>query len=715
MMKTLVAILIVVFLFQCEIKKNPLSPNGPFGVFTFYYNLSNIKAWKYTDTDLVHYNLNDPILPNSPVIPSSAVLNTFTISEPLPSGLNFNSSNGIISGTPTTSLDEKEFRFTANLKPLPDRPDNTSSLKLNVDYFPMTSGVNNPLSAEFPFPDDFTYSNYSIEPSLPTGFSFDSKTGIISGPVQTETKNFGTYKVKATRNDGVNVVGSASLKVTEWVLEAYLKAPNAEGVNPDGDFFGDVSIDKDTIVVSSRGEDSLQTTITNGTLVQTSDVGATNSGAAYVFRRTGSSWANEAYLKAPNAELGDNFRAIAISGDTIVAGATGEDSLQATITNGTLVQVADQASNTSVGAAYVFRRTGSTWAFEAYLKAPNAEGVAPNGDNFGDSVSISGDTIVVGASLEDSLQTTITNGTLVQASDVSGTNSGAAYVFRRTGTTWVNEAYLKAPNAGGGDNFGGLFNISISGDTIVIGARLEDSNQTTITNGSDVIDNNSASNSGAAYVFRRTGSTWANEAYLKAPNAETLDQFGRSVSIFKNTIAIGSILEDSLQTTITNGTLVQTSDVGATDSGAAYVFRRTGTTWTNEAYLKAPNTIGDNQFGWVGIFANTIVVGATGEDSNQTTITNGTLSINGTGASVSGAAYVFKRTGNIWVNEAYLKAPNAGTSDRFGEGGISISEDTIVVGARDEDSNQTTITNGSVVIDNNGAWGSGAAYVFRRK
>jgi hypothetical protein len=133
MMKKKLLFIIVIILSNCTIKKNPLAPNGPFGIFTLYYNLSNIKAWKYTDTDLVHYNLDDPILPNSPVIPSTALLNTFTISETLPAGLNFNSSNGVISGTPTSTFEEKEFRFTANLKPLPDRAENTSSLKMNVD------------------------------------------------------------------------------------------------------------------------------------------------------------------------------------------------------------------------------------------------------------------------------------------------------------------------------------------------------------------------------------------------------------------------------------------------------------------------------------------------------------------------------------------------------------------------------------------------------
>ncbi|MDX1958061.1 MAG: FG-GAP repeat protein [Leptospiraceae bacterium] len=714
----LLLFLFTIFLVNCDIKKNPLAPNGPFGVVSYFFNLSKVGTWKYIDNEVLYYNQNDPILPNSPNIPSPALANTFTISETLPTRLNFNTSNGVISGTPTSPLEEKEFRFTANLKPLPDRPNNTSSLKLNVDYFAMSSGLNNPFSAEFPFPDDFTYSNYSIEPSLPTGFSFDSQTGIISGPVQTETKNFGTYKVRATREDGVNVVGSASLKVTEWVFEAYLKAPNAEA----SDSFGYISIDKDTIIVGTVGEDSLQTTITNGTLVQAPDMASDLAvGAVYVFKRTENTWANEAYLKAPNAEggaagTGDRFgRSVAISGDTIVVGADQEDSNQTTITNGSTAS-ADNSSSDS-GAVYVFRRTGNTWINEAYLKAPNAG----SGDSFGRSLAISGDTIVVGAIAEDSNQTTITNGT--QTIDGTGANnSGAAYVFRRTGTIWTNEAYLKAPNAEVNDNFG--FPLAIFENTIVVGARLEDSLQTTITNGTLVQASDTASDLsvGAAYVFRRTGSTWANEAYLKAPNAEggatgTGDRFGISVAIFKNTIVVGSDKEDSLQTTITNGTLRQTSDGSATNSGAAYVFRRKGNIWTNESYLKAPNAEGGDEFGGtVSLSGNTIVIGAIFEDSNQTTITNGTLSLNGTGATDSGAAYVFKRTRNTWVNEAYLKASNTEGGDFFGsQFAVSISMDTIVIGANQEDSNQTTITNGNSILDNNSASNSGAVYVFVRK
>ncbi|HRG48761.1 MAG TPA: putative Ig domain-containing protein, partial [Leptospiraceae bacterium] len=257
------------------------------------------------------------------------------------------------------------------------------------------------------------------------------------------------------------------------------------------------------------------------------------------------------------------------------------------------------------------------WETVAYIKAPNSEA----NDLLGYSVSISADTIVVGAYGEDSNQTTITNGTTASA-DNSAADAGAVYVINRTGTTWAQEAYIKAPNANAGDQFG--WSVSISGDTIAVGVRSEDSNQTTITNGTTASADNSAANAGAVYVFKRTGTTWAQEAYLKAPNANAGDQFGQLVSISSDTIAVGAIDEDSNQTTITNGTTASV-DNSATSSGAVYVFKRTGTTWAQEAYLKAPNAETMDNFGIsVSTSSDTIAVGATQEDSNQTTITNGT-------------------------------------------------------------------------------------------
>jgi hypothetical protein len=153
-------------------------------------------------------------------------------------------------------------------------------------------------------------------------------------------------------------------------------------------------------------------------------------------------------------------------------------------------------------------------------------------------------------------------------------------------TNFVAQAYLKAPNVEASDRFGN--SVAVSGDTVAVGAYREDSNQTTITNGATASSNNSASSAGAVYIFRRTGVNWAQEAYLKAPNAEVTDQFGWSVAVSGDTVAVGAYGEDSNQTTITNGTTAS-ADNSASSAGAVYVFRRTGVMWAQEAYLKAPN------------------------------------------------------------------------------------------------------------------------------
>jgi hypothetical protein len=413
------------------------------------------------------------------------------------------------------------------------------------------------------------------------------------------------------------------------------------------------------------------------------------------------SWSQEAYIKAPNADTFDQFGSIvSISGDTIVVGANFEDSSQTTITNGNTASGDNSTAN--AGAAYVFVRSGTNWSQQAYIKAPNAEA----NDEFGTSVSISGDTIVVGASGEDSNQTTISNGNTASG-DNSTANAGAAYVFVRSGSNWSQQAYIKAPNAEAGDQFG--LRVSISGDTIVVGAYFEDSNQTTITNGNTASGDNSAANAGAAYVFVRSGTNWSQQAYIKAPNAETGDLFGSNISINGDTIVFGVINEDSNQTTITS---TASGDNSTSNAGAAYVFVRSGTNWSLQAYIKAPNADSLDEFGSsVSISGDTIVVGASGEDSNQTTITSTASGDNST--SNAGAAYVFVRLGSTWSQQAYIKAPNAGAGDGFGSS-VSISGDTLLVGARSEDSNQTTITNGNTASGDNSTVNAGAAYVFAR-
>lgn len=477
--------------------------------------------------------------------------------------------------------------------------------------------------------------------------------------------------------------------------QAYFKASNA-GTR---DEFGySVAVSGDTAVIGARFESSSATGV-NG---DQTDNSAPQSGAAYAFVRNGTNWIQQAYLKAsntggplPGEEYGDAFGwSIAISDDTVVVGAPFEDS-NAIGVNG------DEHNNSAPdsGAVYVFVREGTNWIQQAYLKASNPG----SGDNFGYSVAISGNTVVVGAPFEDSNATGV-NG---NQGNNSAAESGAAYVFMRSGTNWIQQAYLKASNSGSGDAFGE--SVGVSGDTIVIGAGGEDSNSIGV-NGPQ--GNNSAAGSGAAYVFARNGTNWTQQAYLKASNTGAGDEFGFAVAISGDTVVAGAAGEDSNATGV-NG---NQGDNSTPDSGAAYVFVREGTNWSQQAYLKTSyNAAVPVGFGFsVALSVDVLVVGAPGDASNATGV-NGDPTNNS--ATDSGAAYVFTRDGTNWSQRAYLKASNTGGplpgefyGDNFGaDGHVAVSGDTVLVGAHAEDSSSTGV-NGDQA--DNSAMDAGAAYVF---
>ena len=490
-----------------------------------------------------------------------------------------------------------------------------------------------------------------------------------------------TWQPPLTRRAGVQLTfnGDGSnypITIDPIAQQAYLKGSNTNAA----DSFGiSVAISGDTVVVGAdavNGDDG-------GNSVQA-------SGAAYVFVRNGATWTQQAYLQASNLDPFDIFGgSVAISGDTLVIGSTGESS-NATGVNG------NQADNSArfAGAAYVFVRNGVTWTQQAYLKASNTDA----GDVFGNRVAISGDTVVVATSAEASNATGI-NG---NQADNSAPFAGAAYVFVRKGATWSQQAYLKASNTDAGDVFGG--SVAVAGDTVIVGAAYESSNASGI-NGDQV--NNSLPAAGAAYVFARTGVTWTQQAYLKASNNSTTAGaiFGQSVAISEDTVCVGAIGEDSDATGVNR----DQGNNRAPQSGAAYVFVRDGATWTQQAYLKASNTDSEDNFGYtIAISGNTVAVGAFREDSNAVGI-DGNQGDNS--APDAGAAYVFLRNGTGWTQQAYLKASNTDAGDIFsGDGNsVAISGDTVVVGADGEDSNATGI-NGNQ--GDNSAPNAGAAYVF---
>jgi hypothetical protein len=422
-----------------------------------------------------------------------------------------------------------------------------------------------------------------------------------------------------------------------------------------GDWFGwSVAVSGDTMVVGLPGNPLYS--------------------AVYIFTRSGSNWSQQARLQVFTSGENPSFGySVAISRETLIVGAPTESS-QATGVNG------DATNNlaTESGAAYVFVRDGTNWTQQAYLKPSNTD----SGDRFGWSVSVSGDTVVVG-SLNEQSNATGVNG---NANDDSLSASGAAYVFVRNGTNWTQQAYLKASNSDDWDSFGGA--VAVSGDIIVVGARYESSNATGVNGHQGNNFDGTGGHAGAAYIFARDGTNWSQQAYLKASNTAAGDQFGGAVAVSGETVVVGAHQEDSCALGV-NGL----DSRECYQRGAAYVFTRAGTNWTQQAYLKANNPYAIEFGTSVAISGHVIVCGAPSEPIN---------------GSDSGAAHMFFRQGTNWSYGALLSPPNVGGSDFFGRS-VAVSGDCIAGGARGEDSDATGINGNG---DNFNAPNSGAAYIF---
>ena len=337
------------------------------------------------------------------------------------------------------------------------------------------------------------------------------------------------------------------------------------------------------------------------------DVGAnTDQGSAYIFVRSGTAWSQQQQLTASDGGAYDYFGSmVAISGDTAIIGADRDDI----------------GTNTDQGSAYVFVRSGTAWSQQRKLTA--SDGAAD--DDFGSSVSISGDTAVIGADKDD-VETNM--------------NQGSAYIFVRSGTTWSQQQQLTASDGGELEYFG--CDVAISGDTAVVGTRL------------DNVGANSYQSS--AYVFVRSGTTWSQQQKLTASDGAAGDQFGYSVSISGGTVVVGAPFDN----------------VGAnTDQGSAYVFVRSGTAWSQQRKLTASDGAAHDYSGFsVSISGDTVVIGAYLDDVGTKTD--------------QGSAYVFVRSGTAWSQQQKLTASDGAASDVFGNS-VAISGDTIIVGAVHDD------------------------------
>ena len=394
-----------------------------------------------------------------------------------------------------------------------------------------------------------------------------------------------------------------------WKQQAYLKASNAA---PSA-YFGNalsLSADGNLLAVGSFAESSSATGV-NG---NQSDRSMPGSGAVYVFARAGTTWSQQAYLKASNTggpDIGYQFGfALSLSSDgTTLAVSQTSDPSNATGING-------DAKNTSApeaGAVFVFTRSGATWSQQAYVKPWNT--TMPN-LLFGYSVGLSGngDTLAVGAYNDEARR-------------------GSVYVFTRNNGTWSQQMRVLANNGEVGDYLGCALAISDDGNTIVA-AAVEDKFAQINAGQKDLMDS-----VGGAHVFVRAAGKWSQQAYVKAFNPRENDQFGWTVAMSRdgNTIAVGSHLEDSGAKGV-NG---DQSDASSEDSGAAYVYARTGTTWNPAAYVKASNTKPSAEFG-ISVALNgdgkVLAVGAPREDSAAKGV-NGKQEDKS--APSAGAAYVY--------------------------------------------------------------------------
>lgn len=467
-------------------------------------------------------------------------------------------------------------------------------------------------------------------------------------------------------NDTNHPVQSKSL-LSALYQSAYMKASNT-GHN---DHFGSaISISGQTLAVASVGERSGATGIDGNQ----SDNSMNLSGAVYVFSLVNGQWVQEAYIKASNTNAFDKFgTSISISDDTLVVGAPEEDS-DATGVNG------DQFNNAAVdsGAAYVFVKENGAWSQQAYLKASNTE----DNDRFGSAVEVFENTLVVSA-INESSNATGANGN--QNNNLSQ-QSGAAYVFTRTNNQWQQTHYLKPFDTNSFQHLGD--SIALSSNTLALGSAWKTVNNRV--------------NQGVVYVYERSGSDWLQAAYLTASNGGSDDNFGHAIDLHGDTLVATARKEDG------SGIGVDPiNDDLAENSGAVYVFGRTDGNWVEQAYIKPSNTGSLDQFGWsASLYGDSLAIGSFRESSSAVGIGGDGFNNN---AVDSGAVYLFTRTDNDWSESAYIKASNTGTEDNFGFATF-VHQNTLFVGAHREDSSSSGI-NGSQ--NNDDMASSGAVYVFQ--
>jgi len=342
------------------------------------------------------------------------------------------------------------------------------------------------------------------------------------------------------------------------------------------------------------------------------DTGATDAGSAYIYVRSGTTWSLQSTLNNPTPVANEYFgNSVAISGDYAIVGA-----------------LADDTGADASGSAYIYVRSGTTWSLQSTLNNPTPA----ISDVFGNSVAISGDYAIVGAYQDDT----------------GGDASGSAYIYVRSGTTWSLQSTLNNPTPATYDHFGR--SVAISGDYVIVGAN----------------DDAGATDAGSAYIYVRSGTTWSLQSTLNNPTPAGYDVFGVSVAISGDYVIVGAWLDDT----------------GADGAGSAYIYVRSGTTWSLQATLNNPTPVVNDYFGMgVAISGDYAIVGAHLDD---------------TGATDAGNAYIYVRSGTTWSLQSTLNNPTPVAGDRFGYS-VAISGDYAIVGAH---------------MDDTGVSDAGSAYIY---
>ncbi len=483
---------------------------------------------------------------------------------------------------------------------------------------------------------------------LIAGTTYDFAVRGVNGAVNDTDKgassDFGsvTTDARLAAPDGFNAdVGDAQVKlnwdnpndstITKYqLLQIDLsKLTASDGLR--GDLFGySVAVDGDTAVIGAYQDDD--------------DINGDNSGSAYVLIKDSSGWSQVVKLTASDAAANDEFGySVAVDGDTIVVGARQDD--------------------TRNGAAYVFTKPAGGWNGDITetAKLTAYEGAA--NDEFGISVAVDGNTILVGAHQNDA--------------DANDNNEGVAYIFTKFGDVWgnapvsgdqrVETAKLIASDAAADDEFG--ISVAVDGNTAVVGAYKDDHTDN---------DGNNIGDSGSACVFTKVSGVWSQKAKLIASDGAANDEFGSSVGVNGDTVVVGAYQDDD------NGN----------QSGSAYVFTKPSSGWSNgteTAKLSASDAAADDEFGYsVAVDGDTIVIGAPYNDYDDT---------DGDTDDDEGAAYVFTRdSAGGWSQKAKLIASDGAAQDRYGYS-VAVSGDTVLVGAYSVDN----IDDGGNSIANTGA------------